>query len=315
VHTRLRVSLTDRCDLRCRYCLPADVTWLPRAELLTLPELRRVVRVAVGLGITAVRLTGGEPLLRPDVVDVVAALRSDSPDLELSLTTNGTRLADLAAPLRAAGLDRVNVSLDTLRPATFTAITRRPDHDRVLAGIDAALAAGLHPVKVNAVLTRGVNDDEAPALLDWALARGVELRVIEAMPLDSGRAWDRTAMVTGDEVLAAWRSTHTLTERPSSTAAAREYDVDGTGRAGLVASVTAPFCDRCDRLRLTADGQLRSCLFARDESDLRGLLRSDATDSDLADRMHACVAGKQRGHGIGEPRFVQPERPMSAIGG
>ncbi len=315
VHRDLRVSLTDRCSLRCTYCMPAEgLPWLPAPELLSTPELVRLVRVAIALGITEVRLTGGEPLLRPDVVSVVAQLAGAA---ELSVTTNGLVLPRLAPALGAAGLTRVNISMDTLRPDRFLAMTRRNRLGDVLAGIDAALAAGLQPVKLNTVLMRGVNDDEAVDLLRFALGKGVHLRFIEQMPLDAQHAWRREEMVTADEILAELSSVFLLEPVAGrGSAPAEQWYVDGTEQTvGVIGSVTRPFCGNCDRLRLTADGQLRTCLFARTETDLRGPLRAGASDADLADLMRLAVLGKQPGHGIDEPTFLQPPRPMSAIGG
>jgi cyclic pyranopterin phosphate synthase len=317
-HRDLRVSLTDRCSLRCTYCMPAEgLPWIPSAEVLTTAELVRVVRVAVELGVEEVRLTGGEPLLHPDVVEVVARLRALPRPPRLSVTTNGIRLPGLAAPLADAGLERVNISLDTLRRDRFVALTRRDRLVDVLAGVAAAKAAGLHPVKVNAVLLRGVNEDEAVDLLAWALEQGVELRFIEQMPLDPQHSWDRGRMVTGEQILAALGQSFGLTPLPPrGSAPAEQWWVDGgPATVGIVASVTRPFCGACDRIRLTADGQLRSCLFARQETDLRAALRGGAGDEEIARRLAQCLASKQAGHGIDEPDFLQPPRPMSAIGG
>jgi GTP 3',8-cyclase len=314
--TDLRVSLTDRCDLRCSYCMPAEgLPWLPRPELLSDDELVRLVRVAAGEGVTTVRLTGGEPLLRPGVVGLVQ--RVVELGVRVALTTNGTALTRLAQPLADAGLDRVNVSLDTLRRDRFRELARRDRLDDVLAGLRAAADAGLGPVKVNAVLLRGVNDDEATDLLAWALDAGYELRFIEQMPLDPQHGWDRAQMVTADEVLARLGERFALTPLDGrGSAPAESFLVDGgPGRVGVIGSVTRPFCGTCDRVRLTADGQLRTCLFARTESDLRGPLRAGATDEELAERMRAAVLGKLPGHGIDDPGFLQPQRPMSAIGG
>ncbi|MCM3926297.1 GTP 3',8-cyclase MoaA [Frankia sp. AiPs1] len=319
VATDLRVSLTDRCNLRCVYCMPAEgLPWLAPARLLTDDEIVRLVGIAVRLlGVTEVRLTGGEPTLRPGLAALVARLASLRPRPELSLTTNGLSLVRLAEPLRAAGLDRVNVSLDTLDPTRFARITRRDRHDDVLAGLRAAAATGLAPVKVNSVLVRGVNDDEAARLLRWSLAAGYELRFIEQMPLDAQHGWRRTSMVTAAEILAALRAEFTLRPLPGRGSAPAElFEVDGgPGRVGVIGSVSAPFCAACDRVRLTADGQVRNCLFARQESDLRTALRAGADDERLAALWRAAVWGKKTGHGIGEHGFRQPDRPMSAIGG
>jgi cyclic pyranopterin phosphate synthase len=314
VATDLRVSLTDKCNLRCTYCMPAEgLTWLPTPELLSDDEIVRLVTVAASLGVRTVRLTGGEPLIRPGLPGLVSRLA----DLvDLSLTTNGLGLTRLAQPLAHAGLARINVSLDTLRPDRFLSLTRRDRLDDVIAGLAAAAAAGLSPVKVNTVLMRGVNDDEAGDLLEWCLARGYELRFIEQMPLDPQHGWDRAVMVTADEILEQLSARHTLTACERGTAPAEVWLVDGgPARVGVVGSVTRPFCGSCDRIRLTADGQLRNCLFAREESDLRTPLRAGATDAELAVRMQAAVRAKKAGHGIDDPDFLQPDRPMSAIGG
>ena len=312
VHTDLRVSLTDRCSLRCSYCMPAGPPPLiGSARILTRGELVRAVGLLIGLGIRQVRLTGGEPLLRPDVVETVAALRGLPDPPTLALTTNALRLAALAAPLAAAGLARVNISLDTLRRDRFRAITGRDRLVDVLAGITAARAAGLTPVKVNAVLLRGVNDDEAVDLLDWALGEGVDLRFVEQMPIGAPYAATRATMVAAGEILARLGDRYRLDPVPG-----RGSLVDGgPATVGVIAAVTRPFCGDCDRLRLTADGQLRPCLFARDECDLRGSMRGGADDAELAGLVHRCVAGKRAGHGIGEVDFLGPRRPMSAIGG
>ncbi|MEU7571612.1 GTP 3',8-cyclase MoaA [Micromonospora sp. NPDC049240] len=316
----LRVSLTDKCNLRCTYCMPAEgLPWLAGPQLLTDDEIVRLVGVAVRrLGVTEVRFTGGEPLIRPGLPGIVAAVAALSPRPRISLTTNGIGLARLAPALRAAGLDRVNVSLDTLDPARFAALTRRDRHADVLAGLAGAAEAGLTPVKINAVLMRGVNDDEAPALLRFALAHGYELRFIEQMPLDAQHGWDRSTMVTADEILAALRAESALrpdpTERGAAPAETWLVD-DGPAKVGVIASVTRPFCGDCDRTRLTADGQVRNCLFATDESDLRAALRAGVDDEELARRWRAAMWGKRAGHGIDDPTFLQPVRPMSAIGG
>ncbi|MGI8696559.1 MAG: GTP 3',8-cyclase MoaA [Mycobacteriales bacterium] len=325
VVTDLRVSLTDKCNLRCTYCMPAEgLPWLQRDAVLTDGELVRLVGIAVHLGVRTLRLTGGEPLVRANVSDLVRRLASLRPRPGLSITTNGLLLRRQAAALAAAGLDRVNVSLDTLEPRRFAELTRRDRHSDVLAGLAAARDAGLSPVKVNTVLMRGINDDEPVQLLAWCLRRGYQLRFIEQMPLDPQHGWDRTQMVTAAEILAALRSAYTIEPmRVRGSAPAERFVVsDGpglaageSGQVGVIASVTRPFCADCDRMRLTADGQLRNCLFARQESDLRAPLRGGADDAELARRMQVAIAGKRAGHGIDGPGFVQPDRPMSAIGG
>jgi GTP 3',8-cyclase len=321
VATDLRVSLTDRCNLRCGYCMPTEgLDWLPRAEQLTDDEVVRLVRIGVErLGITEVRFTGGEPLLRRGLADLVGRTAALRPRPEISLTTNGIGLVRLAGPLHAAGLDRINVSLDTLRSETFMALAKRDRLGDVLAGLDAAAAAGITPVKVNAVLMRGVNDGEAAGLLRYCRERGYQLRFIEQMPLDAQHGWRRENMVTADEILAALSAEFSLTpDDPGQrgSAPAESFLVDGgPDRVGVIGSVTRPFCGACDRVRLTADGQIRNCLFAREESDLRGPIRSGATDDELAARWQRSVAAKLPGHGIDDPGFLQPARPMSAIGG
>ncbi len=321
VATDLRVSLTDRCNLRCTYCMPADgLEWLPKPQLLTDDEIVRLVGVAVRrLGVTEVRFTGGEPLVRRGLVDIVARTAAMTPRPQVSLTTNGLGLAKIAGSLAESGLHRVNVSLDTIDRTTFAELTRRDRLDDVVAGLAAAAAAGLVPVKVNAVLMRGVNDAGAPDLLAWCIERGYELRFIEQMPLDSDHRWSRDGMITAEEILDRLGERFTLTaddDNPRGSAPAETWLVDGgPARVGVIASVTRPFCGDCDRVRLTADGQVRDCLFAREESDLRAALRSGASDEDLANRWRSAMAGKRAGHGIDDPSFLQPTRPMSAIGG
>jgi GTP 3',8-cyclase len=320
VATDLRISLTDRCNLRCTYCMPAEgLPWMPRAEQLTDSELVRLITIAVrDLGVHELRFTGGEPLLRRGLEDVIAASSALTPRPDISLTTNGIGLARRAAALAAAGVNRLNVSLDTLQPDRFAEITRRDRLTDVLAGMEAARDAGLSPVKINTVLLRGVNDDEAVDLLRFAVARGFELRFIEQMPLDAQHGWQRAEMVTAGEILAALRTAFALTPdgHDRGAAPAERWLVDGGPAAvGVIASVTRPFCGACDRTRLTADGQVRSCLFARTETDLRALLRGGSPDDEIAEAWRTAMWGKLAGHGIDEPGFLQPDRPMSAIGG
>lgn len=326
-HSDLRISLTDRCSLRCTYCMPADgVPWLASNTLLTTDELVRLARIAVDLGVREVRLTGGEPLLRPDIAGVVSELAQiETPDgpLDLSLTTNGLRLPSLAAALRDAGLARVNISLDTLQRARFLELTRRDRLADTLAGIEAARAVGFSPIKLNALIMRGVNDDEITDLVQFAVDRGLQMRFIEHMPLDAGHTWRREEMVTAGEILAAIAERFDISPLGNQgSAPAETWEIAGAptvngvaATVGVIASVTRTFCDRCDRVRLTADGQFRNCLFAHEESDLRSLLRAGADDDRIAEAMIACVATKRPGHGIDDPTFVQPDRPMSAIGG
>lgn len=297
---------------------------MPQPQQLTDDEVKRLVRIAVErLGVTEVRFTGGEPLIRRGLVGIVADAAGLSPRPKLSVTTNGIGLDRTAVALRDAGLDRVNVSLDTLDPERFHRLTLRDRHSDVLDGLRAAVAAGLTPVKINTVLMRGVNDDEAPALLRFALEHGYQLRFIEQMPLDAQHQWDRREMVTAEEILAALEPFGLRPDDVSrGTAPAETWlvpgHVDAAGepaRVGVIASVTRPFCGDCDRTRLTADGQVRNCLFATSESDLRKLLRDGASDAEIADAWRVAMWGKRAGHGIDDPKFLQPARPMSAIGG
>ncbi|GAA1185950.1 GTP 3',8-cyclase MoaA [Ornithinimicrobium humiphilum] len=320
VHRDLRISVTDRCSLRCTYCMPEQgVPWLPRDTMLTTEEVVRLAGVAVSLGIEEIRLTGGEPLLRRDLVDVVAGLAALDPAPEISMTTNGVGLDKTAAALRDAGLTRVNVSIDTLRRERFLELAKRDRIRDTLAGIEAAAAAGLVPVKLNTVLMRGVNDDEAVDLLAFALEHDYQLRFIEQMPLDAQHAWDRSQMITGEEILERLRTAYELTPLPDEargSAPAELFLVDGgPATVGVIASVTMPFCGTCDRVRLTADGMIRNCLFATGETDLRTPLRSGASDAELADLFRESIGAKLPGHGINEPGFLQPPRPMSRIGG
>lgn len=326
IHRDLRISLTDRCSLRCTYCMPAEgVPWLAKDTLLTTPEIVRVARVAASVGVVEARLTGGEPLLRPDIVDVVrqlSAIETEAGPMRISLTTNGLALPKMMDDLVAAGLERVNVSIDTIRRDRYAELTRRDRLDDAIAGIRAARDSGLRPLKLNAVAMRGVNDDELCDLVAFAVEHEAEMRFIEQMPLDAGHTWKREEMVTGEEILTALRSRFRLDavgERGASPA--EEFLVDGGPHTvGVIASVTAPFCGACDRVRLTADGQIRNCLFARDESDVRRVLRDESMtqaqqDAAVERILRASIAGKLPGHGIDDPGFLQPDRPMSAIGG
>ncbi len=314
----LRVSVTDRCNLRCTYCMPADgLPWLPKPDMLTDDELVRLVAVFVGMGVRQVRLTGGEPLLRTSLVRIVERIGRLTPRPHIAMTTNGIGLDRLAEPLARAGLDRVNVSLDTIDSAEFLALTRRDRLADVEAGLAAAAKAGLTPVKVNAVTMRGVNDRDVAEVLQWCLDRGYELRFIEQMPLDAGHEWQASSMVTAAEVRERLGERFTLSpvgERGS--APAERFLVNGgPASVGIIASVSAPFCAACDRVRLTADGQVRNCLFANAETDLRGPLRGGASDAELAELIRAEMWRKEAGHTIGRADFQQPDRPMSAIGG
>jgi cyclic pyranopterin phosphate synthase len=318
VATDLRVSLTDRCNLRCTYCMPAaGLDWLPSDSVLTDDEIVRLITIAVQrLGVREVRFTGGEPLLRKGLERIVGATATLG--AQTALTTNGIGLDRRAAALAAAGLHRVNISLDTLSAERYAQLTLRPRLDDVLSGMTAAFDAGLRPVRVNAVLMRGVNDDEAPELLEFCLERGYELRFIEQMPLDPMHSWDRASFVTAAEILATLSPRWSLEAiaGPRGGAPAETWLVDGgPARVGIIASMTRPFCADCNRTRLTADGQIRNCLFALQETDLRGALRGGAADEEIALLWQKAMAGKAAGHGVDDDRFQQPDRPMSAIGG
>ncbi|HZA75664.1 MAG TPA: GTP 3',8-cyclase MoaA [Acidimicrobiales bacterium] len=316
VHRDLRISVTDRCNFRCTYCMPAEgMKWLPRDEVLTFEEIERIARVcAERFGVDSVRLTGGEPTVRahlPVLVGKLAALGVD-----LALTTNGATLRLLAGDLVAAGLRRVNISLDTLRHDRFVTLTRRDELDNVLDGIEAAKEAGLDPVKVNAVVMRGVNDDEVVDLATFGRERGVTVRFIEWMPLDADGRWESDAVVSQEEILAAIDTIYPVEPIQRGHEPAERFAYrDGRGEVGVIPSVTRPFCGSCDRIRLTADGQLRSCLFAVDEVDLRAVVRGGASDDELAGAVQRCVAAKWAGHMIGQVQFVRPRRSMSQIGG
>jgi cyclic pyranopterin phosphate synthase len=312
----LRISVTDRCNFRCTYCMPEEgMRWLPKAEILTFEELARVARVMVErFGIDSIRLTGGEPTVRahlPVLIEKLAQLPVD-----LALTTNGATLRLLAHDLKVAGLQRINVSLDTLRRERFLSITRRDELDKVLDGIDAAVAEGFDPVKLNAVVMRGVNDDELVDIATFGRQRGVEVRFIEFMPLEAGEWWTNDAVVTLDEIVRRVTEVYpadALTQ--GHEPAARFRYRDGKGSFGVIASVTQAFCGSCDRVRLTADGKFRNCLFALDEYDLRAPLRSGASDTELAEIIQRAVHAKWAGHQINNVHFIRPKRTMSQIGG
>ncbi len=319
-HTNLRVSVTDRCNLRCVYCMPEDATFRPKDELLTFEEIARLVRIGAGLGIDKVRLTGGEPTLRQELPTLVALLAAVPGIVDLGMTTNGILLDRLAAPLRQAGLRRLNVSLDTLDRAEFTQLARRDLLEPTLAGLRAARAAGFQPIKVNAIALAGPRAAaRVVELARFCRAEGHELRLIEFMPLEADGIWDRTKVFAAADILQALAEAGMPadpTPPADPHAPAEDYLYrDGGGRLGIVASVTRPFCGNCNRLRLTAEGKLRNCLFSLQETDLRQPLRSGATDADLADLFRSCVAGKWAGHLINQPSFLRPERTMHAIGG
>jgi cyclic pyranopterin phosphate synthase len=314
----LRISVTDRCNFRCTYCMPAEgLRWLPRSELLTFEEMTRLLALFVRLGVRSLKVTGGEPTIRTDLPTLVRMFRGVGPELDISITTNGMLLDTLAAPLAEAGVDRATVSCDSLLRHRFEEMTRRDALDRVLAGLRSAEAAGLVPIKINTVVIGGTNDDEIVDFAGWARETGYEVRFIEYMPLDAQHAWEREKVVAGAQILDAIDAVYPLVADAPDVEPARGYRfADGApGRIGVIASVTEPFCDTCNRLRLTAEGQFRTCLFALDETDLRGPLRAGASDDDLEALIRSAVAAKWSGHRINHPDFVQPARSMSAIGG
>lgn len=316
----LRISVTDRCNLRCSYCIPQEeVEWLPRAEVLTFEEITRFVRVVAGLGIRKLRVTGGEPLLRKGLPDLIAMLVAIPGIEDVGMTTNGIGLTRLARPLRDAGLRRLNVSLDTLDRETFHRLTRRDEIEAVLAGLAAAADAGFHPIKINAVVQRGVNDSAILPLAQMAREHGFILRFIEYMPIGMGDAWRKDVVVTNAEILEKLRSIALMEPvgMPDGVAgpAERWRFVDGRGEIGLIGSVSEPFCDKCNRIRITADGKLRTCLFSIVEHDVRALLREGAANAAIADLVVAAVAKKEPGHKIGQADFIKPIRTMSSIGG
>ncbi len=320
VHRSLRVSVTDRCNLRCRYCMPAEgMAWLPRDELLTDGELERVVRIFAAMGVSELRVTGGEPLVRPGLAGLIGRLHAIEGIREIAMTTNGVLVAGAIDDLVAAGLDRLNVSIDSLDPERFAAITRRNDLHRVLEGLEACERhPSLRPIKVNAVALRGISELDVLPLAGLARERPYIVRFIEVMPLDAPRRWSRQAVLSSEELRrmigARWPLEPMDPERPSATGTRWRF-VDGAGELQFISSVTEPFCASCDRLRLTADGQLRTCLFAEWETDLRGPLRAGASDDQLAAIALDAVSRKGAGHGMADPTWTYTGRPMSMIGG
>ena len=312
----LRISVTDRCNFRCQYCMPAEgMQWLPRKDILSFEEIERFARICVSrFGFNGIRLTGGEPLVRarlPELVERLAGLGVD-----LALTTNGAALRLHAVALVAAGLKRINISLDSLQRERFTELTRRDELDRVLDGVDAALEAGLQPIRINVVMMRGINDDEIVDFANYGREKDVTVRFIEFMPLDAGDVWTDRLVVPADEIIKTIGEAFPIepVERGNEPAERWRYS-DGNGEVGVIASVTKPFCGNCDRVRLTAEGQFRTCLFAVDEFDMRSLLRSEANDEAIADAISAAVGTKWAGHSIGQVNFIRPKRTMSQIGG
>jgi len=314
----LRISVTDRCNFRCTYCMPAEgLRWLPRDELLTFEELTRLLALFVRLGVSSLKVTGGEPTVRADLPRLISMFRDAGPDLDISITTNGLLLDKLATPLAAAGVDRATVSCDSLLRHRFAEMTRRDALDRVLAGLKAAEASGLTPIKINCVVIGGTNDDEVVGFASWARETGYDVRFIEYMPLDAEHAWERERVVPAARILEAIDAVYPLVAEGHGVEPAAAYRfADGApGRIGVIASVTEPFCDTCNRLRLTAEGMLRSCLFALDETDLRTPMRAGADDEELERMIRETIWAKWSGHRINHPDFVQPERSMSMIGG
>ncbi|MFN8177097.1 MAG: GTP 3',8-cyclase MoaA [bacterium] len=315
----LRISVTDRCNLRCFYCIPhEEIEWLPRADILTFEEIERFVSIVAPLGIRKLRLTGGEPLLRRDLPDLVRRLVAVPGIVDVGMTTNGTALARLAGELWDAGLRRLNVSLDTLDRELFRKLTRRDALDAVLAGLEAASAAGFAPIKVNAVIERDKNLSEILPLAALARAHGLILRFIEYMPIGAGDAWAKDRVVPNSEILEILSSLGPLEPvgAPDGTGPAERWRwADGRGEIGLIGSVTEPFCDRCNRIRITAEGKLRTCLFSVVEHDVRARLRGGAPDEEIRDLVVRAVAKKEPGHKIGQADFVKPLRTMSQIGG
>jgi GTP 3',8-cyclase len=314
----LRISVTDRCNFRCTYCMPAEgVAWLPKSELLTFEELTRMLALFVRLGVRSLKVTGGEPTVRADLPVLIRMFREVGPELDISITTNGMLLDRLAAPLAEAGVDRATVSCDSLLRHRFAEMTRRDALDRVLAGLTAAEEAGLRPIKINTVVIAGTNDDEIVEFAGWARATGYEVRFIEYMPLDAQHAWERAKVVPAARILDAIDAAYPLETASHLAEPATTYRfADGApGAIGVIASVTEPFCDTCNRLRMTAEGAFRTCLFALEETDLREPLRGGASDDELATMIRAAVWDKWSGHRINHADFVQPERSMSMIGG
>jgi GTP 3',8-cyclase len=317
-HNNLRISVTDRCNIRCVYCMPEAVRFLPRAELLSFEEIERFVRIACGVGVDKVRLTGGEPLVRRELPTLIAQLAAIPGLRDIGLTTNGILLAPQAQDLYDAGLRRINISLDTMDPAKFQQLTRRPGFEQVIEGIMAAKQAGIAPVKINAVAIRGVTEEDVLPLARFARQHGLELRFIEYMPLDAGHLWERNKVLFAADILELLREgigplVPAADQDPR--APALDYEFADGGRVGFIASVSRPFCQSCNRIRLTADGKLRNCLFSLAETDMRGLLRGGSPDDEIVQAIRDCVRSKWEGHEINTARFIQPERLMHAIGG
>lgn len=316
----LRISLTDRCNFRCVYCMPAEgLAWLPKREILSFEEILRLARVFIDLGVRTIRLTGGEPLMRQDIDVLIEGLTRLDPSLDLSMTTNGFFLKEKAKRLAEAGLKRINVSLDSLQPERFERMVRRDGQlvFKILEGMRLAREVGLAPIKINCVVMRGYNDDELADFARLGRENDYQVRFIEYMPLDAQGEWSMKTVVPGAEILARIHAHFPVA--PASSNGSEPATVyrfaDGRGAIGVIASVTEPFCDSCNRIRITSDGQLRTCLFSLHEHNLKGLLRSGAIDEEIADFIIAAVWKKEAGHKINQPDFVKPTRSMSAIGG
>ena len=317
IATDLRISVTDRCNYRCVYCMPAEVEWLPKPQILTFDEIERLARLFVQLGVNQIRLTGGEPLVRRDFTSLAARLARIEGLKDLTLTTNGYYLRELAQPLKDAGITRINISLDSLRPDRFAEITRSNSYDRVMDGIRAAQEAGFDPIKINCVAIRGFNDDEIVDFLRWGKENRLQIRFIEFMPLDGDHNWNRSRVLTQAEIVEKAREfgdvTAILEEEPAP--ATKFSYAEGEGNFGVIPSVSSPFCGNCNRIRITAEGKFRNCLFAIHETDLRGPMRGGADNDELARLIHDAVYKKWAGHKINDPDFQQPARSMYAIGG
>ena len=316
VHKDFRISVTDRCNFRCQYCMPEEgLDWLKREELLSFEEITRITKILVeNYGINSVRLTGGEPTLRANLSDLISML-SELP-IEIALTPNGISLDKNAHNFRSAGLHRVNISIDSLKAERFEEITLRDDMKKVITGIEASIEAGLSPVKINVVVMRGINDDEIIEFAKFGRERGVIVRFIEFMPLDADEKWSTLSVVSLDEIFSTINSVYPLeVVKRSNAPASRFRYIDGQGEIGIVASVTQKFCDTCDRIRITADGQFRNCLFSNEEFDLKEALRSESSDKEICELLEMAVSAKREGHGIGNVDFIRPARSMSQIGG
>ena len=316
VHKDFRISVTDRCNFRCQYCMPEEgLDWLKREELLSFEEITRITKILVeNYGINSIRLTGGEPTLRANLSDLISML-SELP-IEIALTTNGISLDKNAHNFRSAGLHRVNISIDSLKAERFKEITLRDDMKKVITGIEASIEAGLSPVKINVVVMRGINDDEIIEFAKFGRERGVIVRFIEFMPLDADEKWSTLSVVSLEEIFSTINSVYPLeVVKRSNAPASRFRYIDGQGEIGIVASVTQKFCDTCDRIRITADGQFRNCLFSNEEFDLKEALRSESSDKEICELLEMAVSAKREGHGIGNVDFIRPARSMSQIGG